>query len=65
MIVGLYACERHEAEIRRLRDEGGDDATIEQQAPSIFSLVQLMVQRFMTLTQFDGTLSPMNFFHHT
>lgn len=65
MIVGLSACEQHEAEVRRLRDEGGDDATTEQQAPSIFSLVQSMVQRFMTLTQFNGTPSPMDFFYHT
>lgn len=30
MIVGLYACEQYEAEVRRLRNAGRDDATIEQ-----------------------------------
>ena len=65
MVVGLYACEQHEADVRRLRDEGWDEVAVEQQALSIFSLVQSMVQRFMTLTQFDGKPSPMDFFYHT
>ena len=65
MVVGLYACEQHTSEVRRLRDEGWDDGVTAPRAPSIFSLVQSMVKRYMTLTQFDGQPSPMDFFYHT
>lgn len=65
MVVGLYACEQHDADVRRLRDEGFDEAATDERAPSVFSLVQSMVRRFMTLTQFDGQPSPMDFFYHT
>jgi hypothetical protein len=60
MLVVFQAHRLREREIAEMRQAGEDEDTIREQAPSHFSLVQGMVHRFMTLTEFGGQPTPFN-----
>jgi superfamily II DNA helicase RecQ len=63
MLVVFQAHRRRMREVQRFQgpDHGYSEEDARRRAPSHYSLVQEMVQRFMTLTTFNGQPSPMNF----
>lgn len=50
----------HKKEVQDLIDTGSEEKEAQAKAPSIFEEVKEMVQRFMTLTTFNGMPSPMD-----
>ena len=64
MLVIHHSHRERTRAIQRYRDHGYSDDDARQKARSHFEVVQEMVQRFMTLTTYDGKPSPMNHFFH-
>jgi hypothetical protein len=62
MLVVYHAHHERQAAIQCHRRDGYDEDEAPRPALSHFTLVQEMVHRFMTLTEFGGKPSPMNFF---
>ena len=57
----VYTAYRHRLDaIQKWMERGFDQRGAEEQAPSQFEVVQQMVQKFMTLTDFGGMPSPMD-----
>lgn len=59
-LVVYQAWLTHKQEVQDLIDIGSEEREAQAKAPSIFEEVKDMVQRFMTLTTFNGMPSPMD-----
>ncbi|KAK5263115.1 hypothetical protein LTR96_011463, partial [Exophiala xenobiotica] len=61
MLVIYQAKQTRDTAVQRFRDSGMEEEEAEEKAPSHFSLVQEMVQRFMTMVSWEGQPSPIAF----